>query len=603
MNLKPHSSTRRTVGRQLAAKALAAGCALGALLAAHAQTNVPMYRVVSNSWGGIYSIPVITSITPSGPSNAVITYSGMEGPYQVQGSADNANWVVVATNSVVWPNYAGTNTVPTGGTNAFFRLAILNQYYIGASKCVGCHSDKVNGWANTGHALAAWSDIADTNGIVQANHVSCLKCHTTGNLQPGGFTTNTLTPHLANVSCEACHGPAGGHVAMGGTRLYRPVPTGDPRLCGNCHNGTRHGDYDEWVVSPHAVNVEAGNNTYSCGFCHSGPVRNAMIANWEDMQKGYTNPVVIPAVADATNFGPTCVSCHDPHSDENPYSLRNPLWSTNYYNVASYGLVTYNTYSTNVFGIVTTNICFKNDNIVKYYDPTVQVCAQCHHARGGSWTSTNRGPHDGAQYNVFSGLIEPGGYVNTNDVPLIGAHGLNTNGCAACHMVTITPTGTISATNPVYHGHKFQWQYSGYVGCVVSGCHDQDAATIPDAMLAVSNSMATVQLNTMTSMSNLVAMLNTWALNSGSNYLGTNWNASKQYCWEYSSLLVSTNFGPAYPGLKAPSSSAQALLPNSIKQARYELYHLYRESSYGVHNPAYTIYLLNDISNKVVNTP
>jgi hypothetical protein len=581
--------------RGRAATAGLAALALGALLAAQAQTNVPMYRPTMHN-GGIYYPPTITSITPSGPTNAVITYSGMEGPYQVQGSSDNANWVVVATNSVVWPNYAGTNTVPTGGTNSFFRLAILNTYYLGVSNCFGCHSDKVNGWAQTGHS-STFSLIADTNGIVQANHLSCLPCHSTGYNQPGGFVTNSVNPHLANVTCEACHGPAGGHVSVGGTRIYRPVPTGVPELCGGCHTGTRHGDYDEWNVSMHRTNY---HTSYSCGFCHSGPVRNALLANWQELQNGYTNAMVVPALTDATNWGPTCVTCHDPHSGDNPYALRNPLWSTNYFTVTNYNLVTMTNYYTNVFGTVTTTVGFRNDNFVAQYDPTVQICAQCHNSRGGSWVNTS-GPHQASIWPVFNGIIEPG-YPNTANI--IGAHGLNTNGCAVCHMAQITPYGSITTNNPVYHGHKFNWAYSGYVGCVTSGCHNEDPTSVTNTMLLVSNKMVNMELEIRTGLSNVVALLNNWGLNSGATYVGTTaWNASKQYTWEYSSLNVSTNFGPVYPGMKGLNATNQTLLPDNIRQARYELYCIMRDRTYGVHNPVYTRYLINDASNKVVNTP
>lgn len=44
----------------------------------------------------------------------------------------------------------------------------------------------------------------DKNYITDAN---CLRCHSTGYGKPGGFTSLAQTPDLANVQCEACHGP------------------------------------------------------------------------------------------------------------------------------------------------------------------------------------------------------------------------------------------------------------------------------------------------------------------------------------------------------------------------------------------------------------
>jgi hypothetical protein len=587
-----------------AAKPIAATFALGATLAAFGQTNINMYLpVITSVTGGIDSRPVITGIVPINATNAQISYTGLEAPYQVQGSADGTNWVVVATNAITWPYYLGTNTVPTGGTNTIFRLAMLNMSYISPSKCVGCHDDKVNAWAQTGHATLVWSDIADTNGIVQSSSLSCLRCHTTGYGQPGGFVTNTTTPQFTNVSCEACHGPAGAHYSAGGTLIYRPVPTDLPELCGTCHNGTRHGDYTEWAVSLHATNY---HTSYSCGYCHSGNMHTAMVKNYEDMQVGVTNLLLLPSTFDLTNYGPTCVTCHDPHGTANPSELRNPLWSTNFYTVPSFSLATTNVYNTDVFGNTSTNTYYLNTTFATQYDPTVQICGQCHVDRAGSnWTNSSA-VHQATIYPLFIGMLQPGVFNSTN---IVGTHGLNTNGCAVCHMASIP----YASTNQIaYHGHKFQWQYSGFIGCVTAGCHTENPSyvtnysvllNITNSPLLVSASMAAIQLEIETGMSNVVAMLNTWGLTKGSNYVSAAaWNASKQWTWESGSVSSSglpRMFGPNYSPLTGLAATNYVLIPDAIRQARFELYNILRDRTYGVHNPQYTRWLINDSSNKV----
>ncbi len=89
--------------------------------------------------------------------------------------------------------------------------------YVGAKKCKACHMKWYKAWEKTNMAtsienLKQGVKVAEKKaaGIEDKDYThdpECLKCHTTGYGKPGGFVSIEETPKLANVQCEACHGP------------------------------------------------------------------------------------------------------------------------------------------------------------------------------------------------------------------------------------------------------------------------------------------------------------------------------------------------------------------------------------------------------------
>ncbi len=100
--------------------------------------------------------------------------------------------------------------------------------YLGNGACAACHFAVVDQWSRTAHARA-WRTLSREPGRRQA---SCIPCHVTGHGAPGGFVGERETPHLLNVGCEACHGPASAHVADAAPGYGR---TG-LATCTACHN-------------------------------------------------------------------------------------------------------------------------------------------------------------------------------------------------------------------------------------------------------------------------------------------------------------------------------------------------------------------------------
>jgi hypothetical protein len=85
--------------------------------------------------------------------------------------------------------------------------------FVGSEKCKKCHERAYDIWKETPHSHA-YATLTD-----KARHPSnrqydgeCIVCHTVGFGYQGGFKDAVKTPHLTDVGCESCHGPAGLHV-------------------------------------------------------------------------------------------------------------------------------------------------------------------------------------------------------------------------------------------------------------------------------------------------------------------------------------------------------------------------------------------------------
>jgi hypothetical protein len=78
-----------------------------------------------------------------------------------------------------------------------------------------------------------------------------------------------------------------------------------------------------------------------------------------------------------------------------------------------------------------------------------------------------------------------------------------------------------------------------------------------------------------------------WATNAAPAELQTNGVVP----WEY------TTAGDLSPGSSGPNAAGQALIPDDIKKARFDLYLVLYDGSYGVHNGPYDIQLLQNAQN------
>ena len=332
--------------------------------------------------------------------------------------------------------------------------------YVGndAVSCHGCHSETIDQWATTGHAMAYQTLVDGGN----ENNPYCLHCHTTGWDAPVAFGDTVLTAGngadnsgfddfwpgetaedmsrmaaLEGVQCEACHGNMGPTIYQHDPEISfatRFVNGESQAICGSCHTH----QIEQWAESGHGMVYETHGftdqeefdsefNRSSCVECHTA---EGFIRLNDPDYAGAPNP------ENASLIG--CVACHDPHGGPNEAQLRDLDDYTVVYNVNEGR--TYTGYGTG------------------------QSCVQCHHARRdvanveGQIANGNAhfGPHSSPQMDMFlgDGSYEIAGYTYDRD----HTHQNLGKGCLSCHMVSVQgSTERIHDFNP------------GVAAC--AGCH------------------------------------------------------------------------------------------------------------------------------------
>jgi hypothetical protein len=157
----------------------------------------------------------------------------------------------------------------------------------------------------------------DNGGFDDAQAKTGWKFPTFADINKGGNFAKmpAEVKNMANIQCEACHGPAKEHALTGAKVMDASQDEG---VCNVCHNGGGHhlkgtdlknaGHADATAA---AWNTPTGPARQACVRCHTGTGYASFIKNPTNMAAWDNNKQTL-----------VCSSCHDPHSDKNVFQLR-----------------------------------------------------------------------------------------------------------------------------------------------------------------------------------------------------------------------------------------------------------------------------------------
>lgn len=377
----------------------------------------------------------------------------------------------------------------TAGLDLTFDVTELPTEFdwMGYTTCAdACHSGfsyvTQAGWEGTHHA-DAWE-----RSLLTSDHLGehCANCHGVG-LEPtgeGGFISYDTTPQFANIQCESCHGTGTGHPGNGALPVPWHPGTGYARDaegnyeivdgvyqydeeydgsggygCGLCHEGLRHGAFEEWMESGHAnfaLTEEDDDNpgtfvphhyltSGSCGPCHSG-VQFATIASGQDALD--LSGLTLDDPLEDHLIG--CATCHDPHSAQYEGQLR-----------------------IDSAGDVPIPFSDTDDVPTMVMGGTGNICIVCHNGRRDRgdyesrvWEGSGHfGPHGNPQGPMLFGIM--GADLYDPPVPTTyesdHAHlSWNENTCTTCHMYR---RDYIDSENPRLWGHNFEPRFERCITC------------------------------------------------------------------------------------------------------------------------------------------
>jgi hypothetical protein len=99
--------------------------------------------------------------------------------------------------------------------------------YMGGAACKTCHGAPHKIWVSSPHSHAMQS-LKEVN---EDRDPECVACHVVGLDRQSGYVNREKTPHLLDVGCESCHGPASAHLKNPTTKMGKVGAA----ACAPCH--------------------------------------------------------------------------------------------------------------------------------------------------------------------------------------------------------------------------------------------------------------------------------------------------------------------------------------------------------------------------------
>jgi hypothetical protein len=166
---------------------------------------------------------------------------------------------------------------------------------------------------------------------------------------------------------------------------------------------------------------------------------------------------------------------------------------------------------------------------------------------------------------------------------LRSTHGNQQAQCTHCHTHA-HPAEAPTVETPNYTGHSFKPTLESCVECHKT--EEAAEALVTDLQREIKQRILDVKTK-----------LDLWAQTKAPEALRNKYGAT---AWEYSTAGQLSN-PKGLSTIKGPTATEQPSVPQAIKEARFYLYMVEHDGSYGVHNNKYARLLLNAAETNVVN--